>query len=109
MLSKSKGQVLRVAASLQVLFGLPSDNCGDQTPPDQSPEVTHISEDSIIAAINFIEVCCEQTAYIAGRSSIAEELEAYSWIAGMSSCSSVVGYKCKLVMFVQIATFNRKS
>lgn len=71
-LSKSKGQVLRVAASLQVLFALHM-NCEEQ--PTSSAGV--ISEDAIKAAINFVEVCCQQTAYIAGRDKIAEELAIY--------------------------------
>lgn len=77
MLSKSKGQVLRVAASLQVLFGLNSNCNGEEQPPSSQPGVVHISEDAIKASIDFVEVCCQQTAYIAGRGKISQELEIY--------------------------------
>ncbi len=68
MLSKSLGQTLRVAASLHVLFHLLSD-----TSQESLPDV--ISEQAVIAAIDFVEVCCQQTAYIAGRGEIEKEIK----------------------------------
>ena len=65
MLSKSKGQILRVAASLHVLFML--DN-GDKLN-------TEVSDEAISASINFVALCCQQTAYMAGRGNIEEEID----------------------------------
>ncbi len=66
MLSKSKGQILRVAAALHVLFqvGKPSEDICDK-----------ITEEAIAASINFIGLCCQQTAFMAGRGNIKEEIE----------------------------------
>lgn len=81
MLSKSKGQILRVAASFHILFQLPnavlvvddaevafngeSEGCDD---------TAIISDRAIVAAISFVTLCCQQTAYMAGRGNIKEEL-----------------------------------
>lgn len=65
MLSKSLGQVIRVSAVLHVLFHVDE----EESLPDT------ISEMAIEAAIDFVEVCCQQTAYITGRGNILEELE----------------------------------
>ena len=65
MLSKSKGQILRVAAALHVLFSL---GCSDEIS-------TEISEEAIAAAIKLVGLCCQQTAYMAGRGDIKEEIE----------------------------------
>lgn len=75
MLSKSKGQILRVAAALQVLFSVER-NTEQEQPPNAGTVL--ISEDAITAAIDFVEVCCQQTAYMAGRGKIDEELEVYN-------------------------------
>ena len=58
MISKSLGQILRVSGVMHVLFSLEEENVDDTA--------------AINAAIHFVEVCCQQTAYIAGRG----ELEA---------------------------------
>lgn len=73
MLSKSKGQILRVAAALQVLFSLEDDTEQQQEQPP-NVGIVLISEDAIKAAINFVEVCCQQVAYMAGRGKIVDEL-----------------------------------
>ena len=65
MLSKSKGQILRVAAALHILF-----NVG--TPEEITDE---ISEEAIAASINFVGLCCQQTAFMAGRGHIEEEIQ----------------------------------
>lgn len=57
MLSKSKGQLLRVAAVLHVLFYLDS--------VDDIPSL--ISERALKAADNFVSVCLQHAAYMAGR------------------------------------------
>lgn len=77
MLSKAKGQILRVAASLSLLFSVQEED--EHSIPD--PTVTHISEDVIKAAINFVDVCCQHTSFMAGRGVITEEIS--TLIAGM--------------------------
>ena len=71
MLSKSKGQILRIAASLQVLFRLND----DQVTP--SATTVHISDDAIRAAVSLAEVCCQQTAHMAGRGNISDEIATF--------------------------------
>lgn len=73
MLSKSKGQVLRVAAVLHVLF---------MNPPTSIPST--ISTKAITAAQNFVDTCCQHAAFIAGRGLIDEEID--HLIAGILSC-----------------------
>lgn len=66
MLSKSKGQVLRVAADLHVLF----------VDPSTLPTITsQISMNAIIAAQNFVDTCCQHAAFIAGRGLVDEEIQ----------------------------------
>lgn len=64
MLSKSKGLILRVAGVLHVLFHL--DTSGDIP--------TIITEDALKAAEDFIDVCCQHTAYLAGRGDIDDAI-----------------------------------
>ena len=69
-MSKSKGQTLRVAAALHTLFAMFS--------PEESSDDgigSQISNEAIIAAINFVEVCCQQTAYMAGRSELRKDIQ----------------------------------
>lgn len=80
MLSKSLGQTLQVTASppltvwySYVLFHLLSD-----TLQESLPDV--ISEQAVIAAIDFVEVRSQQTAYIAGRGDIEKEIKAGAYI-----------------------------
>lgn len=65
MLSKSKGQILRVAAVLHALFHLEQ--------PDEIPTV--ISVAALKAADNFISVCLQHAAYIAGRGVVEEAIK----------------------------------
>ena len=67
MLSKSKGQVLRVAASLHVLFQLEADEEHGDDFVITVENDTEITEGAIKASINFVTMCCQQTAFIAGR------------------------------------------
>ena len=62
MLSKSIGQIIRV---MHVLFHLERE--------DPLPNV--ISNEALDAAINFVEVCCQHTAYISGHSDINQDTE----------------------------------
>ena len=66
MLSKSKGQILRVAATFHVLFTLKG--------PAELEISSEISEGAIAAAIKFVQLCCQQTAHMAGRGNIKEEI-----------------------------------
>ena len=69
MLSKSKGQILRVAAAFHILFAI---GTSDEY---LSATTDEISEEAIIAAINFVNLCCQHTAFMAGRGTIAGEIE----------------------------------
>ena len=83
MLSKSKGQVLRVAAIMHVLFYLDNGKDdhqgseGEDTNYDGAGEGVNpeISEAALRASINFVKLCCQQTAFIAGRGGIEEEIQ----------------------------------
>ena len=63
MLSKSVGQILRVSAF--VLFHMDI----------EEPLPDTITEMAIKAAIDFVELCCQYTAYITGRGNINNELD----------------------------------
>ena len=54
MLSKSLGHILRVSTALHVLFHTEIDKDLSDT----------ISQSAVDAAIDFVEVCCQHTAYI---------------------------------------------
>ena len=56
MKSKSLDQILRVSGVMHVLFSLEEENVDDT-----------VTVAAINAAIHFVEVCCQQTAYIAER------------------------------------------
>ena len=43
--------------------------------PLQDPVPDIISQEALKAAINFVEVCCQHSAYISGRGQIDDELE----------------------------------
>ena len=72
MLSKAKGQVLRVAAALHVLF---SDTVGEDGKIIVSEVVQTIKAEAIVAAKNFVDISCQHAAYIAGRGDIEDEIE----------------------------------
>ena len=68
MLSKSRGHVLRLATVLHLLFHL----------DDLDKELeTEVPDSAVKAAVNFMEVSSQQTAFIAGRGTISEELEKF--------------------------------
>lgn len=69
MLSKAKGQVLRVSAALHMLF---SDVGGEgENMADVSKT---IRTKAIIAAVDFVNICCQHAAYVAGRDDEIESL-----------------------------------
>ena len=65
MLSKSKGQILRVAATLHVLFHVNT--------PLVIPDV--ISTEAIKAAIDLVDVCIQHSAFLAGRGDVHDRIE----------------------------------
>lgn len=69
MLSKSRGQVLRIATIFHVLFCI--DNEDDFTCASE------VSERAVKAAVNFVQTACQQTAFIVGKGLIQEEVQAY--------------------------------
>ena len=76
MLSKAKGQILRVAAYIHALI---SDYKDHEMEEDFSPVPkalpSTISEDAIIAAEDFVTTCCQHCAYLSGRSTIENEIK----------------------------------
>lgn len=60
MLSKSKGQILRVVAFLHALFHLDT--------PERIP--SGISEEAMKVADNFVSICLQHAVYIASRDGI---------------------------------------
>ena len=81
MLSKAKGQVLRVAASLHILMSDHHHEVDGTIIVSEVPNV--ISKEAIIAAQNFVNTCCQHAAYISGRGKIEDEIEKISTAAGM--------------------------
>ena len=65
MLSKSRGQILRIAAVLHVLFHL-------DTPHNIPME---IEENAVAAAIDFVELCIQHVMYITGRGKVQVEVD----------------------------------
>ena len=65
MLSKSKGQLLRVAAVMHILFHIDS--------PDGIPE--RISENAVKAAECFVDLCLQHAAYLGGRGDFQDAVD----------------------------------
>ena len=65
MLSKSRGQILRVAATMHALFHWET--------PGEIPST--ISDEALKAAQSFVELCTQHAAFLAGRGSIDEEID----------------------------------
>ena len=75
MLGKAKGQILRVATHLQVLF---CDVKDADTIHLAQTIPTIIGHNVLVAAQNFVDVCCQHAAYLAGRNLIEEVVKKYS-------------------------------
>ena len=106
MLSKSRSHVLRLSAVLHVLFNHSNDG--------HIPEI--VSEEAIRAAINFVQLSCEQTAIISGRGGIRDmilkcqtgkyncladsSISTYTWsnVLGLSLC----GLLCTSVTLLRL-------
>ena len=67
MLSKSAGQTLRVAACLNILFRIRNEPLPTTDDTDDVSSEDMITDSVIEAASNFVDVCCIQAAYMAGR------------------------------------------
>ena len=65
MLSKSKGQTLRMAAAMHALFHWET--------PANIPNT--ISSSALKAAQSFVEVCVQHACFLAGRKEIKEEID----------------------------------
>lgn len=65
MLSKSKGLILRVAAVMHVIFHL-------KTPCDIPSQ---ICSEALEAAEDFVDMCCQHAAFMAGRGEIKDEIQ----------------------------------
>ena len=74
MLSKSKGQILRVAAVLHVLFQIhmPNDN---ENHSEVHYSADKIGDAALCAAVDFVETSTQHAAYIAGKDTLLKELE----------------------------------
>lgn len=75
MLSKAKGQILRVAGILNVLF---CDRYEDGLihPNENIPIV--ITNAALKAAQDFVDTACQQAAYLSGRGLIEKEIQRFS-------------------------------
>ena len=58
--------ILRIATILHMLFAMENDEVTDE-----------VTEEAIKAAINFVKIACQQTALIAGRGTIEEEVKKF--------------------------------
>ncbi len=67
MLSKSRGQILRVAATMHVLFHLDT--------PLSIPAI--ISDGALKAAQDFVETSNQHVAFLAGRGDIGEAIDMF--------------------------------
>ena len=76
MLSKSKGQVLRLSAAFHVLFCDTDIDCNEKRMEIEVGSVsTEIADSAIVAAQNFVDTCCQHAAFIAGRNIDDEIIE----------------------------------
>lgn len=69
MLSKSKGQILRIAAVLETLFQVDADYAS------KTERSNEISDSALKAAIDYVQTSIQHTCYMAGRTTVAEEVE----------------------------------
>ena len=87
MLSKSRGQVLRIATIFHVLFSIENE--------EDVAYDSEVSEVAVKAAVNFVQTACQQTAFIVGKGLI-QEVQAYKTgvlcINSCKSCRTEVSY-----------------
>ena len=68
VLSKSRGQVFRLTVVMHMLLHIDD--------PDQQLSVV-IDERAIKASVNFVQLACQQTLFIAGKGKLEEEMEKF--------------------------------
>lgn len=95
MLGKAKGQILRVAACLQMFF---CDKLAEEEeyevdmPIIQADLPTIITADAVAAAIDYVEVCCQHTLFVTGRQLLRDEVKKYTeGIVKCFFCLFIVG------------------
>ena len=102
-LSKSLGQILRVSAAMHILFHLDPEEIDEDSLPQEILEDENeiadgktlpqeISDQAIEAAIDFVDVCGQHTAYITGRGDITIEVEHFN--AGKHEVSVLLYILC---------------
>jgi hypothetical protein len=82
LISKNRGITLRVATVLHLLFSIESDSESTEVEVDEDQSsdawsgsiLTKVSDRAIKAAINFVKVTSQHTAFIVGKGKIEEEL-----------------------------------
>ena len=102
LLSKSRGQVLRMAAVLHVLFTIKvddvqcedndraADGTTDQQPDDGDLDVVH--DKTVKVAINIVRKSIQHSLYMTGRCTLTEEISK----AGMYVCVRIGFLTCTL-------------
>ena len=91
MLSKSKGQILRLATTMDVLFNW-------ETPNNIS---SVISNEAMKAAIEFVEICNQNVNYLTGKDNITDVIEKLSQL-------HIHIAKCVCLMFVSSIFVHQK-
>ena len=91
MLSKSEGQILRVAAVLHILFQihLPNASEDDQKACDKPNK---ISDEALHAAIDFVETSIQHATYIAGKDTVTQRQNKIKTKSISCSCKGVFCY-----------------
>jgi len=79
LLSKAKGQILRVAACIHVLVADFKNHENDlDFKPVSSTVPSEISDYAINAAENFVMTCCQHCSFLAGRGDLDKEIKCCS-------------------------------
>ena len=94
MLAKAKGQILRVAACLQMLF---CDEDGPEVPATMQENIPmEIGEKAVLAAQNYVDICCQHVCFLARNKTIEEVVQHYEGLGSKNiiilSCIRICGY-----------------
>ena len=71
LLSKSKGQILRMTGCLHCLFQL---DALHESNAEEFEPATVVTESAVKAAVNFVQICTNHTLYLCGRNASVEEV-----------------------------------
>ena len=88
ILSKSRGQVLRLTVVMHMLFNIDS---------FEQPLPTQVGEAAIKAAVNLIQLACQQTAYIAGKGVLQEEMDKCTEASDLVCMQPQSAYQCCMI------------